>query len=340
LKFKTFEDALSPERKIALTPAEPKIGPIAANDNKRRKGKPYRNRTTLPALNWLYKHHAHLAEAFARAIPKPGTVWSLDVADTKQDIRPTVGELIAAVGDGIMKIVPKARDRFERISLGNLKFRDGVLVEWNVTKKGRRLGPVDRLREGGTEKASVRNPGFYLRTKARTKSPFEAHHYHRPISDLPALAPMYDPLPRAKPSAQDKHGRFGVAEAREVLKSHGVDGSVTFSALPYPAQRCGTVVAKGASFIGGVSRLSGNSSSGAVSWDVPEKTKGQIATIIEEVAAKGTLKSIGKRLGYSKEYADRAGKAALVEAAEWLAAANDNKKVAADVPNLAGLQRM
>lgn len=334
MKFKSFEEALSGGvPKFQQTPA-------AANDNKRRKGKPYRNRSTLPALNWLFKHHADLAEAFANAIPKPGTVWSADISDTKQDIRPTVGELMAAAGDGKIRIMPKARDRYERISMGSLRFRDGQLVEWTVTKKGRRLGPLDRLREGSPDKPTVRNPRLYLKTKSCTKSPFEAHHHHRPISDEPALPPMYDPLPRAKPSPRDKHGRFGVVEAREVLKTYGVDGSVSFSALPFPAQRFGTVVAKGASFIGGVSRLSGNSSSGAVSWEVPERPKGQIATILEEVAAKGTLKSIGVRLGYSKEYADRAGKAALVEAAEWLSAANDNKKVAADVPNLAGLQRM
>lgn len=331
MKFKSFEEALSTERNFAFSPA---------NDNKPKKERPARYRGTLPALKWLFKHHAHLAEAFANAIPKPCTVWSADIADTKQDIRPTVGELMAAVGDGRVRVMPRARDSYERISLGNLKFRDGVLIEWNITKKGRRLGPVDRLREGSTDKTSVRNPSFYLKTKACTPSPFEAYHYHRPISNQTAIPPMYDPLPNAKPSGKDKHGRFGVAEAREVLKSLGVDGSVAFSMLPYPASKHETVVAKGAGFIGGVSRLSGNSSSGAVSWEVPEKPKGQIATILEEVAAKGTLKSIGVCLGYSKEYADRAGKAALVEAAEWLAAANDNKKIAADVPNLAGLQRM
>ncbi|ULJ73392.1 hypothetical protein [Rhizobium gallicum] len=53
--------------------------------------------------------------------------------------------------------------------------------------------------------------------------------------------------------------------------------------------------------------------------------------MIEEVAGRGTLKSIGIRLGYAEEYADRAGKAALGEAARTLTAANNNEKVAAHV---------
>jgi hypothetical protein len=54
--------------------------------------------------------------------------------------------------------------------------------------------------------------------------------------------------------------------------------------------------------------------------------------VIEEVATRGTLKSIGLRIGYSEAYADRAGKTALIDAAKTLAAANDNKKVERRVP--------
>lgn len=353
MKFKSFEDLrrLAAERKIALSAAEPKIGRIAANDNRPRKERPARYRGTLPALKWLFDHHAELAIAFAKALPKSDTTWTRDVDNIIREIRPTVGELMEAasdafrvfVRDGVrhvgkgMQIAPKANDDIERITLGSLKFRDGLLVEWAVTKKGRKLRPVDRLREGGTDKTSARNPRRYLSIKTTAPSPFLAKHLHRPISDEPALAPMYDPLPRMAPNAEDKHGRFGVAEARAVLEAFGVDGSVPFEELPIAALKCADAVASGAGFLGGVSRLSGNSSSGAVLWDMPEKPEGKLAIILDEVAARGTLTSIGIRLGYSKDYADRGGKAALIEVARTLKAANDNKKIADDVPQRAAL---
>lgn len=67
-------------------------------------------------------------------------------------------------------------------------------------------------------------------------------------------------------------------------------------------------------------------------WEAPEVRRGEAASVVEEVAARGTLKSIGLRLGYSEAYADRAGKAAIIDAAKALAAANDNKKVEPAVP--------
>ncbi|WP_157628201.1 hypothetical protein [Ensifer sp. BR816] len=84
------------------------------------------------------------------------------------------------------------------------------------------------------------------------------------------------------------------------------------------ATKCETALAKGAGFLGGVSRSSGNASSGAQAWEAPEVRKSEVATVVEEVAARGTLKSIGLRLGYSEGYENRAGKVALVEAARVL----------------------
>jgi hypothetical protein len=292
--------------------------PAAANDNKPSKPRQPRYRGTLPALKWLFDNHPDLAQALASAMPKPASNWHADAEDNRQEIRPTVGELMkAAVG---ASAVIEADEHGERITLGALKFRDGRLVEWGATKKGRRLRPVDRVKAGGgTTKTSRRNPDRYLKTKATEPSPMHASSLPRNVSHRPVLPPMYDP-------------QSGVEANRELLRSLGVDGSVPVNELPVKATICETAVAKGAGFLGGVSRPSGNASSGAQAWEAPEVRQGEVASVIEEVAARWTLKSIGIRLGYSDAYADRAGKAALVDAARVLAAANDNKKVERHVP--------
>jgi hypothetical protein len=308
---------------------------VAANDNKPQKKRPYRHRGTLPALRWLFDSHPDLAPALASALPKPDTNWSPDAIDNDQKIRPTIGELMNAasdafrvfVRDGVRHVgagIAIAMDEdVEHVTFGSMKFRDGRLVEWARTKKGHKLGPVDRIEAG--EKTAHRNADRYLnKTKATTPSPMHASSLPRNVSDRPVLPPMLDP-------------QAGVEANRELLRNLGVDGSVKFDDLPMVATKCETAVAKGAAFLGGVSRPSGNSSAGAQAWEAPEEAKGEVVEVIEEVAARGTLKSIGLRLGYSENYADRAGKAALVEAARVLAAANDNKKLQANVPNRAGL---
>ncbi|RDL51814.1 hypothetical protein BLJAPNOD_02956 [Ensifer sp. M14] len=309
---------------------------VAANDNEpQRKKRPYRHRGTLPALRWLFDNHPDLAPALASALPKPDTNWSPDAIDNDQKIRPTIGELLKAASDAFRVYVRDGArhvgaglamemdDDIEHITFGSMKFRDGRLVEWARTKKGHKLGPVDRIAVGESENTHG-NPERYLKTKATAQSPMHASSLPRNVSDRPVLPPMFDP-------------QAGVEANRELLRSLGVDGSVKFDDLPITATKCETAVAKGAAFLGGVSRPSGNSSAGAQPWEAPEEAKGEVVEVIEEVAARGTLKSIGLRLGYSENYADRAGKAALVEAARVLAAANDNKKYEANVPNRAGL---
>jgi hypothetical protein len=303
VKFKTFADAFTRDR------------PLAANDNEPRKSRQPRYRGTLPALRWLYDSFPELAPALAAALPKPASNWSADAEDNSQEIRPTEGELMKAASDafrvyvreGIRHIgaglTVEADEDGERIALGSLKFRDGRLVEWAVTKKGHKLRPVDRVKAGSGSNSSHRSPQRYLETRATTPSPMQAASLPRNVSDRPVLPPMLDP-------------QAGVEANRELLRSLGVDGSVSFDELPAPATKCETAVAKGAGFLGGISRPSGNSSSGAQAWEAPEVRQGEVASVVEEVAARGTLKSIGLRLGYAEGYADRAGKAALIEAAK------------------------
>lgn len=314
MKFKSFHEAMSAERILE-----------AANDNQPRKAPQPRYRGTLPALRWLFDNHPELAPAMAAALPKPVTNWSVEVEDSNQQIRPTIGALMRAAADAFRVYVRNGKKHagaglvirqdggLERATLGTLKFLNGRLIQWAVTKKGAKLRPIDRLTQAGAG-ASHRDPSRYLATKPSTPSPMRTTSLPRNVSDRSVLPPMLDP-------------QAGVEEARALLRSLGVDGSVPFDKLPVPATRCETAVAQGAGFLGGVSRPSGNLSSGGELWEAPYIPQGDVVKVVEEVAARGSLKSIGVRLGYADGYADRAGKAALLDAAKTLAAANDNKRL-------------
>lgn len=285
--------------------------PKAANDNKPRNPPAYRG--TLPALRWLYDNRPDLAPAFASALPRPAANWFVDVEPTRQEIRPTVGEIMAASHDNDNNPLPvKAHTAhgYCYVTIGGLKFRDGELVEWGVTKKGRKLRPADRARTAGEQASNARNPYFYLSLNGAVRTPMDAEHYHRPMSGLPAIASMYDPLP-------------GVEASRAILRQHCVDGS---QPAPAGTKRGPTVAAEGAGFLGGVCNSSGTASSGALMWDGPEERESNARVVIEEVASRGTLKSIGLRLGYSEADAIAGGKQALIEVAEIMKSIRDKKK--------------
>ncbi|MGP2492294.1 hypothetical protein ACTDI4_11785 [Mesorhizobium sp. PUT5] len=159
----------------------------------------------------------------------------------------------------------------------------------------------------------------YLALKPTTPSPLHAESYQRPLSGEPALAPMYGPL-------------GGVEANRDTLRAFGVDGSVSFERLHFPATKCPTVIAKGARFIAGISGRSQTASPAVIGKvEEPPKLDTRHAAVIEEVASRGKLASIGRRLGYRGGYADRAGGKALLDAGKAVLAANDNnlKKAAA-----------
>lgn len=158
------------------------------------------------------------------------------------------------------------------------------------------------------------NPAGYLALPGATPSPLSATGWRRPLSKEPALAPMFDP-------------QAGTQEARAILERFGIDGSVPFEALPFPATKCPTRIARNARFIGGMSGRCQTASIAAVGKSEElEPLAPSIAAVLEEVAARGTLKSIGRRLGFNGGYADRAGKRALLAAGRELVAANDNSE--------------
>lgn len=304
--YKTFADALT-------------ASPAAANDNK-PKAKParkrIRNNSTLPALRWLYDNHPELAEPVADAVQSLAVSnWTADAIDNDQEIRPTVGELMRAAtdadtGDALPATIEHDSDGNSFILIGALKFRGNELVEYGQTKKGRKLQPRDRAVPRGEEAGAERNPNLYVfHTRPTTPSPLHATSLLRCAVVKPDLSSMYDP-------------QSGVEKARAILESFGVDGTVPFDEMPCPATKCPPAIAKGAEFLGGVVQSSGTASSGALMWEGPEAKVGEARKVIEEVAARGTLQSIGESLGGGIEE----GKAALVEAARFLVAANDNKR--------------
>lgn len=308
VKFKTFSDALT-------------AAPVAANDNKPHKARKQpepRYRGTLPTLRWLYDNHPDLAESVADAINAlQVTGWQPDAVDNDQQIRPTVGELVKAstdpdTGEHLPQAVERDTDGNTFIRIGALRFRDGELVEYGHTKKGRKLEPRDRIVSRDEEPKQKRNPSSYLAFRGAVPSPLHADTHQRGFSGEPALAPMYDP-------------QTGVESARAELKRHGVDGSVAFENLPFQATRCRTVVAKGADFLGGVVGISGTSSKGAVMWESPSRPKGEVLRIIEEIASGSTLKEIGERMGLQGARVDRMAKDLVTDAAKVLIAANDNR---------------
>lgn len=306
--------SLAEQLQAAIT-AKPKP-PKAANDNKPRTP---RYRGTLPALRWLHDNRPDLAHAVASALPREPANWFVDVEPTRQEIRPTIGEIMKATHDENGVEMPStftAGKEGSRAAVGSIKFLNGRMMEWGVTKKGKKLKPTDRSRSTEKKTSKERSPALYLATKSTTPSPLHASHLRRAMSGQPALAPMYDPLP-------------GVEAARRELQSRRVDGSTPAEQLPFAVTFCPQVVAEGASFLGGVCSPSGNSSSGALMWDTPEERKSDAAAVLDEVAARGNLKSIGLRLGFKEVDALEGGKAALIELAQILLSVESGKKLKA-----------
>jgi hypothetical protein len=309
-KYRTFADALT---------AKPT--PRVANDN--RKPAQPRYRGTLPALRWLYDNHPDLAPAMASAVKSLArTDWNTEAVDGGLEMRPTIGEIVraASTGDEVDGIpvwldpsIEKDGDGHTFIRIGSLKFDGNELVEYGRTRKDRKLEPRERMSARATAGGGERNAAGYVALRGAVPSPLHAEPYQRPISTESALVPMYDP-------------QRGVEANRALLRKLGVDGSVPFDRLPFPATKCPTAIAPGAEFMGGVVGLSGNSSSGAILWESRDVPKGEVRSVVEAVASGAALKDIGERMGYGGGYADRAAKKLLVESAEVLRAANDNNR--------------
>lgn len=209
------------------------------------------------------------------------------------------------------------------VSLGGLTFYtrpnarrgfDGGMLLSYVDDAGRLQRPaLKATKPRGGKRPHRDDPAGYLALPGAVASPLAATGLQRPLSGEPALAPMFDP-------------QAGTQEARAILKEFGIDGSVPFDRLPFPAKKLADGIAKNARFIGGLSGRSQTASSNVVGrWEPAEPLSAMASNVVAEVANRGTLASIGIALGYHGGYADRAGKKALLAAGRELVAANQNR---------------
>lgn len=204
----------------------------------------------------------------------------------------------------------------------------GMLVSY-VDAEGKVQRPILKASKPRGGKRPLRaDPATYLAINPTTPSPLAAEGWRVPFSGARMIGDLYDPLPRKEPNTLDKVGRYGVAEARAQLVAMGIDGRVKFRDLPFAGTMLPTAPARGVQFAGG---LTGRKQTTSMATVGKVEDVARLDPALEEVASRGTLKSIGIKLGYSKEYADRAAKRELLRIGRELVAVNDNfyRRVAA-----------
>lgn len=340
--------AAAPEApKPAKAAPKKKAPPVAANDNEPQAV------LAWPALERL-AHRGDMARAFAlrhwKNLCYPGSGYEPQPIEDNEpetiEIRPSESELLRAVGWAVTgderspqtgKLVPTYeraevdvvttpnRNGGTDTRVGGLLFRDGKLIEWGVTAKGRPLKPVERPRAGKGGQPTERSEAAiwaYVRTPADTNSPMHAVPYQRPFSGEPAIMDCYEPLPREEPSAKDRSGRFGVEEARAVLQEHGVDGAVSFEDLPVQATMCADGLVPGGQWVGGVKKpkplgeISAAAGPEALVVRLIETADhlSQLRRLLREHAkvldlaiTNATAREIGIAMGKAPAYAERAG---------------------------------
>lgn len=282
-------------------------------------------RDTCRALGWIEWPNSRLA----RSEP---IGWCMRCSCGR--MAPTDGSLLRPEFDGEEKRATLAGMTF---SFHAEVFRPagGTMVLF-TDRKGRERQPAYRASKPRGGKRPHRTESAvraYLDTKPCHPSPMQVSGLQRAMSDEPAIPPMYDPLMREAPTAKNPFGRFGVEEARAVLRDHGIDGSVSFEKLPFPATRGDSKIAKGARFIGGIKGRKLTASVPAPSWQIHDPKS--LPPALEIAASRGTLADIGEAVRDKSKPApvrlDRLGKRVLLAEARALVAANDNisKKLAA-----------
>lgn len=288
-----------------------------------------------------------------------------DTDELQVEVRPSEAELLRAVGwtvtgsrrwehtgrivntyarADLPTEVKRHRNGAVDIKLGDLVFRGGELIEWSRTRKGRALRPVERTRgiKGGGQPGRTEAAIWaYLRAPATTPSPFSATSLRRPFSGERAIMDCYDPLLREAPSANDKLGRFGVEEARAVLRDHGVDGSVAFDDLPVAATRGPDALVAGPQWVGGLKKpkpLGEISASAGPEGEVSVRIEtgdyvdhlrrilGDHAKVLDLGVTDATAQEIGVAMGKGRAYAEKVGPWLIDAAIDALIAADDTAR--------------
>lgn len=270
--------------------------------------------------------------------------------ETRREIRPSVSELLGAAHGADMRFGEAKKQQKHIVWLGDLVFnfdpkrrrQPGLLTEWGRTAKGRSLRPVDRSRAPmgrGPVKRSAAAVEAYLARPAAIPSPLAAEPHQRPMGGVRGTG-MYDPLPRDEPSAKDRVGRYGVEEARAELAALGIDGTVCFADLPFPATKYPPFVMHGPQWKGGVSAIKGAGGDGlttasdcgyhhaakelvrTVEAEQLRRALGKHADVLDMAVTDYTAEEIGIADGYARSSAKKYG-AGLVDRAiaEYLAIA-------------------
>jgi len=350
-------------------PAKPKKPrPIPANDNR------VPDVLAWPTLERL-AHRGDEARVYAlrhwKNLNYPGFGYippeptDDDTDEPQVEARPSEAELLRAVGwtvtgserwqhtgklvntyasADLSPSVKRHRNGTVDIELGDLVFRDGALIEWGRTKRGRALQPVERTRgvKGGEQPGRTDAAILaYLRAPATTPSPFSTTSLRRPFSGQPAIVNMYDPLPREAPSAKDRYGRYGVEEARAVLRDHGVDGSVAFEDLPVAATRGPDALVAGSQWVAGVKKpkpLGEISAAAGPEGEVSVRIEtgdyvdhlrrilGDHAKVLDLAITDATAKDIGVAMGKGRAYAEKVGPLLIDAAIDALIAADETAR--------------
>lgn len=358
--------AATPEAvKPTSAPAKKKAPPVAANDNQPPAV------LAWPALERL-AHRGDAARAFAlrhwKNLTYPGSGYLAEPIEDNEpetvEIRPSEAELLRAVGWTVTgeerwartgKLVPtyepaeqqsvstRNRNGGTDTRIGSLGFRDGKLIEWGVTAKGRPLQPVERPRAGKGGQPTERSEAAiwaYLRI-SNMRSPLTATPFQRLFSGEPAIMDHYDPLPREEPSAKDRSGRFGVEEARAVLQEHGVDGTVPFRDLPVPAAMCADGLVPGSQWVGGVkkpkplgeiSAAAGPESPAVRLMEAADHVNHlrrllrEHTKVLDLAITNATSREIGVAMGKAPAYAERAGPLLIDAALDALLAIDETAR--------------
>lgn len=321
--------------KVVQAPVAKLVAP--ANDNK-----PPRERLAWPAFERLAYRGDH-ARLFALrhwrdlCFPRDMEIHEDDQQyepEVTIEIRPSEAELLSAVGRKVtgrerwnhtgemantyddapaptIKYNKLQNSAFEA-SIGNLTFRDGELKQWGTTANGRPLRPDERRRgaKGGSKpERTDRDIWSYIRLKGAV-SPLAAQPYSKPC-----FAQLRD---RCTPSAE-------AASARQLLEDFGIDGSVPFDKLPFPAVRCSDGLVSGPQWVGGVKQPKPTVSEPA--GTEPEFVRhvetvnyvdrlrlklGDHARVLDLAISDATAVEIGVAMGLAPAYAAKRG-ATLVE---------------------------
>lgn len=337
----------------ATMPKKPK--PVPANDNRVPDVLAWPTLERLAhrgdeARVYALRHWKNLLYPGSGHIP-PEPTDDGDTDEPEIEVRPSEAELLRAVGWSVTgrerwkhtgrlvntyaaaqvePTINRHRNGAVDIKLGDLVFRDGEIVEWGRTRKGRALRPVERARgvkgseQPGRAEAAIR---AYLRAPATTPSPFTAVSLRRPFSGERAIPDLYEPLP-------------GVEEARAILSEHGVDGSVAFDQLPVPATLCADALVPGPQWggvkkpkpLGEISQAAGRECELARRVEAGDyvdhlrRVLGDHAKVLDLAITDASAREIGIAMGKAPAYAEKAGPHMIDAAVDALIAIDDTAR--------------